>query len=180
MRVVSGKYRGKRFYPPKKFPSRPTTDFAKEGLFNILNNQLNWEEVVVLDLFAGTGAIGLECLSRGAKSVLSIEKHPVAIRHLNKIRENFPDEDWRILKKDVFAFIAENSGPYDLILADPPFDMEGVEKLPDLIFQSSLLSKNGVLVLEHSKKESFKTNERWIDERNYGGVSFSFFRHEMK
>ncbi|MCB9224815.1 MAG: 16S rRNA (guanine(966)-N(2))-methyltransferase RsmD [Crocinitomicaceae bacterium] len=175
MRIVSGKYKGKRFSPPKKFPSRPTTDFAKESLFNILENQLYWEDIKVLDLFAGTGNISVEMLSRGASSVLSVDIHPVCIRHLNKMQEELSDGNWRILKKDAFKFLAEHPTKYDLIFADPPFGLKGVDTLPDLVFEGEKLSQDGLLIIEHGKENDFSTHAHFKEVRNYGGVNFSFF-----
>lgn len=176
MRIVSGKYKGKRFSPPKKFPSRPTTDFAKESLFNILENQIYWDETKVLDLFAGTGNISIEFLSRGAEQVLSIDSHPVCIRHLSKMQDELGDEKWQILRKDAFKFLESCSKQFDLIFADPPFGLKGVEQLPSLIFERNLLSKDGLLIIEHGQESDFSDLDEFEDIRNYGGVFFSFFR----
>lgn len=176
MRIISGKYRGKRIQPPKKFPSRPTTDMAKESLFNILNNQVDWEDMEILDLFAGTGNISLEFISRGAKSVLSIDKHPLTVRHLNHLQKEWDVANWSILKKDVFKFFKEYDQQYDLIFADPPFGMKETDQLPSLIFERNLLKENGILILEHGKENTFETHEHIYDQRRYGGVYFSFFR----
>lgn len=175
MRIVSGKYKGKRFSPPKKFPSRPTTDFAKESLFNILENQIYWEDVIVLDLFAGTGNISIEFLSRGAQSVLSIDSHPICVRHLNKLQDELGDANWQILKKDVFKFLVSSAATYDLIFADPPFGLKGVENLPDMVFNGNKLKEEGVLIIEHGKEITFSGHPHFKDTRNYGGVNFSFF-----
>lgn len=175
MRVVSGKYRGRRIDPPKNFPSRATTDLAKESLFNILQNQYEWEGKEVLDLFAGTGSVSLEFISRGVQSVLSVEKHPIAVRHLNKESAALSEEHWMVLRKDVFRFLDENSKSYPIIFADPPFDLPNLAKLPDLILEGNHLEEEGVFILEHSKNNSFKEHPRLVDERRYGGVYFSFF-----
>jgi 16S rRNA (guanine966-N2)-methyltransferase len=176
MRIVSGKYKGKRFSPPKKFPSRPTTDFAKESLFNILENQLYWEDIKVLDLFAGTGNISIEFLSRGANAVLSVDSHSLCIRHLNKMQEELDDDNWQILRKDAFRFIQDNGSKFDLIFADPPFGLKGVEQLPDMIFEANRLNEDGLLIIEHGQETDFSHHARLDEVRNYGGVFFSFFR----
>ncbi|UKN01436.1 16S rRNA (guanine(966)-N(2))-methyltransferase RsmD [Paracrocinitomix mangrovi] len=175
MRIVSGKYKGRRIDPPKKFPSRPTTDMAKEGLFNILTNQIDWEDVKVLDLFAGTGNVSVEFLSRGAKSVLSVDKHPICIKHLNALQETFADENWMILRKDVFQLIDNAQQKFDLIFADPPFNLKGLNQLPDLILKSGLLDQGGIIVIEHGQEVSFEEHPNLTDSRKYGGVFFSFF-----
>lgn len=180
MRIVSGKYKGKRFNPPKKFPSRPTTDFAKESLFNILENQFYIEDLNVLDLFAGTGNISLEFISRGAKGVLSIDKHPVCIRHLHQLKNEVNEDHWLISRKDVFKFLEPSKSgstddQYDLIFADPPFADKSTSELPDLIFNSGLLSKDGCLIIEHGRENNFEEHPRFQNNRNYGGVNFSFF-----
>lgn len=175
MRVISGKYRGKRVTPPKNFPSRPTTDMAKEGLFNILENRIYWEDLNVLDLFSGTGNISVEFLSRGVKGVLSIDVNPISTRHLAKLKDEFDDDNWTILRRDVFRFLSHHSVKYELIFADPPFELKGVERLPELVFDNDLLKSEGILIIEHGREISFKNHARCTDERNYGGVFFSFF-----
>lgn len=175
MRVISGKYKGKRVSPPKKFPSRPTTDMAKEGLFNILDNQYYWEDLKILDLFAGTGNISIEFLSRGVGNVLSVDSHPLVIRHLNKLQDEFEEESWYVLRKDAFKFIEENNQRFDIIFADPPFKDDKSTQLPDLILDNNLLTEDGIFVLEHGQENSFESHPRLTDSRNYGGVFFSFF-----
>ena len=175
MRIISGKYKGKRLFPPKNFPSRPTTDMAKEGLFNILENKLHWEEIRCLDLFAGTGNISMELLSRGCLSVLSVDNHPLTFRHLTKMKTELDDNNWSIQRKDAYKFIAEYSLKFDLIFADPPFGLKGVEEIPDRIFGKPIIEDDGMLIIEHGKEISFKDHSRFNDERNYGGVCFSFF-----
>ena len=175
MRVIGGKYKGKRFVPPKNFPSRPTTDFAKEALFNILENRFDFDELDVLDLFAGTGSIGLEFLSRGAKSVMSVDKHPVSFNFLRKMHASLNDQNWRLAKQDVMRFITQKPGKYDLVFADPPFDMEGMKNLPALLLDSGILNPGGLLIIEHGRENDFNTIPQFSEIRNYGGVRFSFF-----
>lgn len=178
MRIIGGKYKGKRILPPKKFPSRPTTDMAKEALFNILQNQIYFEDAKVLDLFAGTGNISLEFLSRGAMEVLSIEKHPLVIKHLNKIQKEWEIEGWSILRKDVFKAIEELDQSFNVIFADPPFQMRETADLPDFILNSNLIKKGGLLIIEHGQENSYSEHQDLTDTRRYGGVYFSFFKQD--
>lgn len=175
MRVVGGKYRGRRFSPPKKFPSRPTTDFAKEALFNILVNRLDLEECRVLDLFAGTGNISLEFISRGAKNVLSVDNHRVSHRYMLDTQEQMGDENWQIIRRDAFAFCAESTTSFDLIFADPPFGLKGIDQLVDTIMESGILSEGGLFILEHGQENDFQKKPQFEEIRKYGGVNFSFF-----
>ncbi len=175
MRVISGKYRGKRFNPPKKFPSRPTTDQAKEALFNIVSNQYDLEECKVLDLFAGTGSISLEFLSRGCQEVLSVDKHPVSIRFINSMQKDTQDDNWSVLRKEVFSFLENHEAKYDIIFADPPFGLKGGLSLPELVFEKQLLKEDGMLIIEHGRETDFSHITQFKDIRKYGGVNFSFF-----
>ncbi|MEO9532928.1 MAG: 16S rRNA (guanine(966)-N(2))-methyltransferase RsmD [Crocinitomicaceae bacterium] len=175
MRIVSGKYRGKRVFPPKKFPSRPTTDYAKEALFNILENKIDWEECNVLDLFAGTGNISAEFLSRGAKKVLSIDKNPICIKHLHSVKKELNDENWFIQRNEVNHFVLKCEEQFEVIFADPPFGIKGLAELIDRIFEEGVLTADGMLILEHGKENSFEDHPKFSSERDYGGVQFSFF-----
>ena len=175
MRVVSGKYRGKRIFPPKKFPSRPTTDYAKEALFNILENRVDWEDLDVLDLFAGTGNMSAEFLSRGANSVLSIDKNPICIRHLHTVKKDFNDDNWSIQRNEVNHFVIKCEQKFDLIFADPPFGIKGLEELVNRIFEQSVIKQDGVLIVEHGRENDFKSHKRFSEVRDYGGVQFTFF-----
>jgi len=176
LRIISGKYKGKRIDPPKKFPSRPTTDMAKEGLFNILENQLYWEDIAVLDLFAGTGNMSVEFISRGANKVISVDVHPISIRHMNKIKAELDEPNWLILKKDVFRLLSAPGQSFEVIFADPPFDLDRNSQLPDLVLNSEYMAEGCLFILEHGQEVSFDQHPRRTDVRNYGGVFFSFFR----
>ena len=176
MRVISGKYRGKRFSPPKNFPSRPTTDMAKEALFNILNNAIDFEETEVLDLFAGTGNVSLEFLSRGCPKVLSVDRHPVSAKFLIQMQEDLSEDGWTILRRDAFAYIKKATEKFDLIFCDPPFGLKGLEDLPDLIFEHELLNDNGLLIIEHGRETDLSKKLHFDETRTYGGVNFSFFK----
>lgn len=175
MRVISGKYKGKRFDPPRNFPSRPTTDFAKEALFNILENRYDLEELNVLDLFAGTGNISLEFISRDANTVLSVDNHGVSCKFLQSMKTAVNADNWTILKKDAFQFLAETTTKFDLIFADPPFALSGQSNIAKLVFERALLNENGTLIIEHGRENAFETITQFKEIRNYGGVCFSFF-----
>lgn len=176
MRVIRGKYKSRRFSPPKNFPSRPTTDYAKESLFNIIENRLYIEGIAVLDLFAGTGNISLEFLSRGASRVLSIDNHYVSYKYMKKTQSELKETTWTILKQDVFKFIPKLEQRFDLIFADPPFGLKDVLSLPELISSSNLLEEDGVLIIEHGRETDFSHHAFFEEIRKYGGVNFSFFK----
>ncbi|MDX1349796.1 MAG: 16S rRNA (guanine(966)-N(2))-methyltransferase RsmD [Putridiphycobacter sp.] len=175
MRIIRGKYRSRRFSPPKNFPSRPTTDYAKESLFNILENRIEIEGLDVLDLFAGTGNISLEFLSRGATAVTSIDQNYAAYKYMKTTQHELAEEGWQILKQDVFKMIPKLTGSYSLIFADPPFGLKGVTELPTLIIQANLLKPEGDLIIEHGQETDFSNHPNFKDIRKYGGVNFSFF-----
>ena len=151
---------------------------AKEGLFNILDNQYYWEGLEVLDLFSGTGNISLEFISRGVGQVLSIESHPLVIKHLNKLQAQWDVDNWTILRKDAFKFIEGTNQKYDIIFADPPYKMEKTQQLPDAVLQSEILKPEGILILEHGQENSFEDHPNLKDTRRYGGVFFSFFAED--
>ena len=177
MRVIRGKYKSRRFSPPKNFPSRPTTDFAKESLFNIVENRIDLEGISVLDLFAGTGNISLEFLSRGVEQVLSIDSHYVSYKFMKKTQFELEEKTWTILKQDVFKFIPKLEKTFDLVFADPPFGLKHVETLPDLILSNNILAEDGVLIIEHGKETDFSLHANFSEIRKYGGVNFSFFKY---
>ncbi len=175
MRIIRGKYKSRRFSPPKNFPSRPTTDYAKESLFNILENRIELEGLAVLDLFAGTGNISLEFLSRGVDRVLSIDSHYVSYKYMTKTKYELDESDWTILKQDVFKFIPKLDQTFDLVFADPPFGLKQIELLPELILSGKILNDEGVLIIEHGKETDFTNHGNFSEIRKYGGVNFSFF-----
>ncbi|MCB0803539.1 MAG: 16S rRNA (guanine(966)-N(2))-methyltransferase RsmD [Flavobacteriales bacterium] len=175
MRIISGTLKGRKILAPKNLPVRPTTDFAKEALFNLLRNKIDIEEIDVLDLFAGTGNLSLEFISRGAKSCLSVDQNTGCIKFMQKTSKDFELKNWRILRDDVFKFIKKGYGQYDLIFADPPYDLELLTSLPELIFEKGLLKDEGLLVLEHGKEHSFENHERLLFTRRYGNVNFTLF-----
>lgn len=149
---------------------------AKESLFNILNNYIDFEEVSVLDLFAGTGNISLEFASRGAKSVLSVDLNVKCTDYISKMIAEFKFANSAVIRTNVLAFLSRPSGKYDVIFADPPYDLDNREKVPELIFENNWLANEGWLVMEHDKRISFKDHPLFYDERRYGKIHFSFFQ----
>ena len=176
MRVIGGKYRHRRFDVPHTFKARPTTDFAKENLFNVLTNLVDFEETErVLDLFAGTGSISLEFLSRGVGLVISVEKDFSHYTYINKVKKELGDEAWLPLKADVFKYIERAPGTFNIVFADPPYALERLAELPDLVFAHGLLAPEGLFVLEHGKDNDFSAHPHFKQMRVYGSVHFSFF-----
>ena len=176
MRVISGKYKRRTFEVPRNFKARPTTDFAKENLFNVLTNLVDFEECAnVLDLFAGTGSISLEFVSRGCGRVISVEREPSHYTHIYRIKEQLKEESWIPLRADVFRYIEKCHDTFDLIFADPPYALTRLAELPDLILGKGMLAEGGMLILEHGKDHSFTNHPCFVQERIYGSVHFSFF-----
>lgn len=176
MRVITGKYKGRHFDVPRTFKARPTTDFAKENLFNVLMGYIDFEGASALDLFAGTGSITLELLSRGCSRVVSVEKDPLHYRFITSFLEKLGDEAAVPVRGDVFKFLASIHEQFDFIFADPPYTLPNIADLPDLVLERDLLSPEGVFVLEHGKANDFKDHPYLIDHRSYGSVNFSFFQ----
>lgn len=179
MRIIGGKYRGRRIDPPKGFKARPTTDFARESLFNILGNRIDFEEARVLDLYAGTGSISYEFSSRGAKEVHLVEQNLKHITGIKRIISEIGFENIRTIHIDVRTYLKICKVKYDIVFADPPYDLSWLEEIPDLVTGSGILEKDGFLVLEHPKKMNFRGHRLFFEHRNYGGVNFSFFRPEQ-
>ena len=176
MRITGGKYKGRRIDPPSDLKARPTTDFAREGLFNILNNRVDFETISVLDLFSGTGSISYEFASRGAVSVHLVEKD---LKHISGIRRILKDLDLRNVKPihiDVMAFLKACSVKYDIVFADPPYELSWLKELPDLVTGADIIKDDGFFVLEHPRGLSFNGHKLFFEHRNYGGVNFSFFK----
>ncbi len=182
MRIISGRFKGRKFYPPaNNWPTRPTTDFAKEGLFNILMNQIDFESVKMLDLFGGTGNHGYEFISRGCTDVTYVNKFHACVKFVRETASVLEIKgEIKIVKADVFKFMERSHEKYDYIFAGPPYGMPRLDELPDLIFQYGLLSEDGLLVLEHNPNHSFSDHSFFSEERNYGKTIFSFFKHLLK
>lgn len=160
---------------PRGFAARPTTDFAKESLFNILFNYFDFEEKEVLDLFSGTGGISYEFASRGCASVTAVEKDFKHYNYIRSVVEKMKIEEVVPLKLDVFKYLKECHSQFNIIFADPPYSMDGIETIPDLIFDNNLLKEQGMFVLEHPKTMDFSQHKRFILHKFYGSVNFSFF-----
>lgn len=180
MRIIGGKYKGRRFNPPAdKWPTRPTTDFAKEGLFNILLNRLDFEEVKMLDLFGGTGNHSYEFISRGCKNVTYVDKFPACVQFVHKIARELDILPFiRIVKADVFRFMASSTEQYDYIFAGPPYALENIDAIPDLVFRFDLLKKGGLFVMEHNPNHQYRQHPHYLEERHYGKTIFSFFANQ--
>ena len=176
MRVISGIYKHRRFDIPKTFKARPTTDFAKENLFNVLCNYIDFDNMSALDLFSGTGSISLELLSRGCSHVVSIEKDGTHYSFIRKVMKEIQTENCVPLRGEVFRFLKICHETYDIIFADPPYILKEIPQLPDLIFERQLLKPNGIFILEHGKDHRFDTHPHFFEHREYGSVNFSFFK----
>ncbi|MCB0574166.1 MAG: RsmD family RNA methyltransferase [Saprospiraceae bacterium] len=177
MRIIGGKFKGRRFNPPAdSWPTRPTTDMAKEALFNILNNLIDFESAKVLDLFGGTGSHSYEFISRGCNDVTYVDKFPDAVRFVRKTAQQLDIEDQlKIFQMDVFRFIRFAKEPFDYIFAGPPYGLPTIDTIPDLIFEHELLRPEGIFVLEHNPHHDFLQHPHLSDVRKYGKTIFSFF-----
>lgn len=178
MRIISGKRRGKRILPPPGLPVRPTTDMAKESLFNILNNHIDIEDLRMLDLFSGTGSIAYEFISRDAREAICVEINPKCAAFIQQIAVELSFSNLFVIKGDVFQFLRTNRSQFDLIFADPPYDLENFHEIPELIFKNNLLTEEGMLIIEHPRNIDFSIFEAFWQHREYGKVNFSFFRNK--
>jgi 16S rRNA (guanine966-N2)-methyltransferase len=178
MRIISGEHKGRKIIAPKKLPVRPTTDMAKESLFNILNNQFYFDEISVLDLFAGTGNVSYEFASRGTQHLISVDKDFGCVKFINETSEtlNMPIQ---VIKSDVFKFLESSNEKFSVIFADPPYDFNKdlFSKIPELVFSNNLLEDNGILIVEHSKHTDLSEVKNYSHSKSYGGNMFSFFEH---
>ena len=181
MRIIGGRFKGRRFTPPAdKWPTRPTTDYAKEGLFNILQNRLDFSTLRVLDLFGGTGSHDYEFISRGCEDVTYVDRHGPAVAFVKKTAATLGIEaNIKILKMDVFRFLKRPpSQPYNYIFAGPPYPLPNIPDIPDIVFAGGFLAPEGLFVLEHNPHHDFSKDPRLVEVRNYGKTIFSFFQHE--
>lgn len=176
MRIISGLYKSRKISAPKNLPVRPTTDMAKESLFNIINNLYYFDDVSVLDLFAGTGNISYEFASRGTEQITSVDQDFGCVKFINKTAEDF-GMPIQTIKSDVFKFLEKTAIQSNIIFADPPysFEVEQFSKIPELVFKNNLLLDDGLLIVEHSKHTSLTEVEHYSYSKNYGGNVFSFF-----
>ena len=176
MRIITGRYKGRRFDIPRTFKARPTTDFAKENIFNVLQGYTDFDGKRALDLFAGTGSISLELASRGCQQVVSVEADR---DHATFIRQCFAKlgaDNQLLIREDVFKFLKTCRQSFDFIFADPPYALRELSQIPDLILESTLLRPDGLLVFEHGKDHDFSQHPRFVEHRQYGSVNFSIFR----
>ena len=177
MRVITGKYKGRHFDVPRIFKARPTTDFAKENLFNVLRGYIDFDdEPTALDLFSGTGSITLELLSRGCSRVVSVEADALHYSFIRSFVDKLQDLNAFPVRADVFRFLSKCHEQFDFIFADPPYALPQLEQLPDIVLSRQLLRDGGIFVLEHGKTQDFSQHPRFVDHRAYGSVNFSFFR----
>ena len=161
---------------PKNITARPTTDFARENIFNVLENMLDFDGLRALDLFAGTGAVSIELLSRGCGSVTAVEKSNIQYNFIRKVAQELGEKNLTLIKGDVFKFVAACRTQFDFIFADPPYALEDLAKIPDLVLNGELLNEDGIFVFEHGKNHDFSAHPRFLEHRSYGSVNFSLFR----
>ena len=180
MRIITGKYKGRHFDIPRTFKARPTTDFAKENIFNVLTQHIDFEDIAALDLFSGTGSISLELLSRGCQQVVSVEMDRDHHRFICECLKKLGDKNCIPLRADVFRFIKSCHQQYDIIFADPPYALRELPTIPDLIFEKGILKEGGILVFEHGKDHDFSKHPHFLEHRSYGSVNFSLFTSTEK
>ena len=176
MRIITGQYKGRHFDIPRTFKARPTTDFAKENIFNVLNGYIDFDDSAALDLFAGTGSISLEMLSRGCAPVVSVEADRDHAAFIAQCMKRIGTTDNVLIRGDVFRFLKKCHEQFDFIFADPPYALEILATLPSLVLGNDLLKPDGIFVLEHGKNYDFSNEPRFLEHRSYGSVNFSLFR----
>ena len=180
MRIVGGKYRGRIFSPGKTFKARPTTDMAKESLFNVLQNSVDFENIRTLDLFSGTGSICYEFASRGCTDVTAVEINPAHLQFIKEVIEKLGEKNIRLVKSNVFVFAKRIKEQFDLIFADPPYDHPNFAEVADLIFRNNLLKPGGLFILEHSGQFDYSNHPNFRELRQYGSVRFTLFSAEIE
>ncbi|MBR4229485.1 MAG: 16S rRNA (guanine(966)-N(2))-methyltransferase RsmD [Bacteroidales bacterium] len=180
MRIIAGNLRGRRLNPPQNLPVRPTTDMARESLFNILNNYVEFEECAVMDLFAGTGAVSMEFVSRGAREVTSVDINAQCTDFIKQCAQQFGVKNIHVVRADVFDLLKRANRQFDIVFADPPYAIEGLATLPDRVFDANVLTDDGIFVLEHPRDYSFEEHPHFWQHRNYGKVNFTFFANKLE
>ncbi|MDH6356897.1 RsmD family RNA methyltransferase [Parabacteroides sp. PF5-9] len=181
MRIISGKYGRRRFSVPSSFSARPTTDFAKENIFNVIGNLIDLEGLNALDLFGGTGSISFELLSRGCRQVTTVEMKNAHANFIQKVAQELKTDDLLLIRGDVFRFLQHASiQSYDLIFADPPYNLKELPQIPTIIIEKDLLCEGGILIMEHPKTYDFSELPYFSQHREYGSVNFSIFIKEAE
>ena len=176
MRIIRGTHGGRKILAPANLPVRPTTDLAKESLFNILDNHVYFEDLDVLDLFAGTGSISYEFASRGSKSILAVDIHPRCVKFIAETATRLNFSQLKPIRTSAMGFLQHCTAKFDLVFADPPYDLEGIEEIAKIVIERDLLKEKGWLIIEHDKSHDFSSYPGFDQLRNYGKVNFSFFR----
>lgn len=179
MRIIAGNLKGRRLNPPDSLPVRPTTDMARESLFDILNNYVDYEECSVLDLFAGTGAVSLEFVSRGVKEVTSIDINAQCTDYIKSAAKQFSVGNIHVVRADVFDLLKRANRKFDIVFADPPYALPDLPSLPDLVFSRDILTDDGIFVLEHPQEYTFHEHPHFWQHRKYGKVNFTFFAMKL-
>ena len=178
MRIIGGTHKGRSIHAPNNLPVRPTTDFAKESLFNILNNEIDFDGVDALDLFCGTGNITYELASRGCGHITSIDVNFKCTSFVKESIVKFNFENVMVMKANVFLYLKQCSRKFDFIFADPPYANPKINEIPDLIFNNNILNEGGMLVVEHPAEISFSMHPNFNKHKVYGHVNFTFFEHK--
>jgi 16S rRNA (guanine(966)-N(2))-methyltransferase RsmD len=179
MRIIAGTLKGRRLNPPANLPVRPTTDMAREGLFNILNNYVEFDECTVMDLFAGTGAMSVEFISRGVREVTAVDINNACTDYIKSEAQRLELNNLRVVRADVFDLLKRANRKFDIVFADPPYAIEGLETLPGLVFERQVLTDDGIFILEHPREYSFEEHPHFWQHRNYGKVNFTFFANKL-
>lgn len=180
MRIIAGSLKGRRMNPPANLPVRPTTDMARESLFNILNNYVDYEECSVMDLFSGTGAVAVEFISRGVKEVTAVDINNACTEYIKSEANRLGLRNLHVVRTDVFDLLKRANRKFDIVFADPPYALEGLATLPDLVFGSEVLTEDGIFIMEHPREYSFEEHPRFWQHRNYGKVNFTFFAMKLE
>ena len=176
MRIISGRCGGRNIVPPKNLRARPTTDFAKENLFNVLGNMIDFEDIEVLDLFAGTGSVSYEFASRGVKSVTSVEINAVHHNFIRTTARALGADNIFAVKANVFLYLRSCPKSFDIVFSDAPYDLEGLDQVVDMVLGEKILKDDGIFIFEHSDKYNFENHPYFWQSRSYGSVQFSFFK----
>jgi len=175
MRIIGGEHGGRRFYPPANIPARPTTDIAKEGLFNTLQHMIDFENIKTLDIFGGTGSISYELASRGASDLTLIERDRRLVGFIQQTVDSLRMDGFKIIQGDVFKFLNTHQEQYDFIFAGPPYALNEIDMIPDIIFKQNLLDKEGLFILEHTPRNDYQKHPQFLRMKNYGTTIFTFF-----